>query len=333
MITDPKTSPISLALSEQKPLEYVLYFDSIYQRYGKKVILENVDLRLRPGEFLSVVGPSGCGKSTLLRLITGQEQPKEAIRFEILGKPGGFPDARRGVVFQEYSLQPHLTLLRNVMLGLELQAKPWQIFSPSWRRRAKDMAVQYLTWMRLNDALDKYPGELSGGMRQRAAIAQTLVTLEPNKNPQILCMDEAFSALDAGTRQDLQVLMLELWKEYKITVVFVTHNLEEAVYLGTRLIVLSPNWDSDLGKNRIQGSRIVRDMALSPLAMKTEWKQSQRFVKIVAEVRETIMNPKYRQHVDDFNKDIFLHPDFLLTFVEGESKKNGCSGSRSWGSE
>ena len=321
MITDPKNSPIVPATISAAP-NYALYFDSIYHGYGDKTVLENVDFRVSQGSFVCVVGPSGCGKSTLLRLITGQEQPREARRFEILGKPGGFPDARRGVVFQEYSLQPHRTLLGNVILGLELQAKPWQLFSLSWRKKARAMAIQYLKWMRLEDALDRYPGELSGGMRQRAAIAQTLVTLEPNSNPQILCMDEAFSALDAGTRQDLQVLALELWEKYHITVVFVTHNLEEAVYLGTRVVVLSQYWTSDLGDGRPQGSRIVMDKRLDPRAMRTSWKQSPEFAKIVAEIREMIMNPNHRVHVDQFNQ-YSDHPDFFQTLTEAESRKNG----------
>ena len=141
-------------------------------------MLNDIDLIVSRGEFVSLVGPSGCGKSTLLKLFTGQEIVQQAKYFQVLGHLPSFPDRTRGVVFQNYGLAPHLTVLRNILLGLEFQASLLQRFSRSWWKQARDMARKYLDDMRLADASDKYPTELSGGMRQRVAIAQTLITID-----------------------------------------------------------------------------------------------------------------------------------------------------------
>jgi len=300
-----------------EPNGKVVCIDSLVHGYGPKVILNNVDLQIRKGEFVSLVGPSGCGKSTLLRLITGQEQVQDAHRFDILGKEAGLPDRRRGVVFQNYSLAPHLTVLDNVLLGLKYQASIFQLLSPGWRKQAKKISLEYLEKMRLADAIDRFPGELSGGMRQRAAIAQTLITIDFFKMPEILCMDEPYGALDSSTREDLQIFLLELWEKYKKTVIFVTHDLEEAVFLGTRVIVLSQFWKSDMPAEKQVGARIVFDSPLAPHALSTQAKKTKEFGEMVARVKDSGINDTKRQHVRDFN---LTHEDSFQTLLPGEVK-------------
>ena len=280
----------------------------------------NVDLRIRAGEFVSLVGPSGCGKSTLLKLITGQEPVQSATEFNILGQPVGPPDRKRGIVFQAYSLAEHLTVLDNIMLGLKYQASIRQLWSPKWRKEARARATEYLTKMRLEGTGYKYPRELSGGMRQRAAIAQTLITIDMFGEPEVLCMDEPYGALDASTREDLQIFILELWEKYKKTIIFVTHDLEEAVFLGSRIIVLSQFWKSDMDLSKQEGSRIVFDQPLDPHALSTKAKQAPSFVKMVKLVGDQGFKAEKRRHVDQFN---LSHPDSFQTPTIEESHKNG----------
>ena len=294
------------------------YFDP--QLGHKKLVLCNVDLRIRAGEFVSLVGPSGCGKSTLLKLITGQEPVQTATEFNILGQPVGPPDRKRGIVFQAYSLAEHLTVLDNIMLGLKYQAGVRQLWSPSWRKQVRERAMEYLIKMRLEGNDYKYPRELSGGMRQRAAIAQTLITIDEFSEPEILCMDEPFGALDDNTREDLQIFMLELWEKYKKTIIFVTHDLNEAVFLGSRIIVLSQFWKSDMDSSKQEGSRIVFDQPLDPHALSTKAKQERSFIKMVKIVRDQGFKPEKRRHVDQFN---LSHPDSFQTPTIEESRKNG----------
>ncbi len=280
-----------------------------------RTVLNDIDLIVSRGEFVSLVGPSGCGKSTLLKLFTGQEIVQQARHFEVLGHLPCFPDRTRGVVFQNYGLAPHLTVLRNILLGLEFQASLLQRFSRSWWKQAGDMAQKYLVDMRLSDASDKYPTELSGGMRQRAAIAQTLITIDLFGMPDLICMDESYGALDASTREDLQIFILKLWEKYKKTVIFVTHNLEEAVFLGTRVIVLSQFWTSDLPAAQEEGSRIIMDIPLEPHAMSTEVKQTAEFKALTKYILERGFNPKQRLHVAEFNADL-RHPNAFSSLTK-----------------
>jgi NitT/TauT family transport system ATP-binding protein len=282
------------------------YFDPSVGRV--RTVLNDIDLIVSRGEFVSLVGPSGCGKSTLLKLFTGQEIVQQAKNFEVLGHLPSFPDRSRGVVFQNYGLAPHLTVLRNILLGLEFQASLLQRFSPSWWKQARGMARKYLDDMRLTDASKKYPTELSGGMRQRVAIAQTLITIDLFGMPELICMDESYGALDASTREDLQIFILKLWEKYKKTVVFVTHNLEEAVFLGTRVIVLSQFWTSDQPAAQQEGSRIIMDIPLEPHAMSTEVKQTAEFKELTKYILDRGFNPKQRLHVAQFNADL-RHPN------------------------
>ena len=188
--------------SEASIPAYKLMVDDVYKAYGDKQILENVDLRVREGEFCSVVGPSGCGKSTLLRLILGQEKP-DSGHVLIDGRPVSNPNQDRGIVFQKYSLFPNLTVLQNVMMYFRMNSS---VFAKPAQSEI-DEAMHYLKRVHLQDSPHKYPHELSGGMQQRAAIAQALIA-----KPKILLMDEPFGALDPHTREDLQLFLLECWK-------------------------------------------------------------------------------------------------------------------------
>lgn len=201
--------------------------------YGDAVILENIDLRVKEGEFCTMVGMSGCGKTTFLRMILGEENPTEG---EILmaGKPlPAEPGPERGVVFQRYSVFPHLTVLGNVMFGLELKrgGALGRAFG-AVRRRLVEEAMAMLEQVGLAASADKYPADLSGGMQQRLALAQALIT-----KPRVLLLDEPFGALDPGIRADMHELVLRLWRETGLTVFMVTHDIEEGFYLGTRLLV------------------------------------------------------------------------------------------------
>ena len=317
---------------KSKPLtngKEALHIESCYHGYkdpqlGRvKRVLSNIDLIIDPGEFTCLVGPSGCGKSTLLKLVTGQERVQRARHFEVLGEPVGFPDRRRGVVFQQYTLLPDLSVARNVKLGMELQAKTSDLFRPSWHREANKIAEKYLKQMRLADAAQKYPQELSGGMRQRVAIAQTLVTIEMFGTPYVLCMDEPFGALDPGTREDMQVLILQLWEKYKMTVVFVTHDLEEAAFLSSRLLVLSQYWKSDTNDGKeLAGSKIIMDIPLEKRAMSTEVKKTAQFGELIQHVREVGFNPNHRRHVAEFDADL-RHPKSFQTLSFEDDHKNG----------
>ena len=186
----------------------------------QRPILSDIDLDIEAGEFVSIVGQTGCGKSTLLRLILGEQTPTRGRVF-VGGKERTQPDPTCGYVPQKYSLFPDRTVLGNVTFGLK---------GPDARREALRMLRR--TGLQESDA-GKYPHQLSGGMQQRVAIAQALVM-----NPPVLLMDEAFSALDPGTRAGMQQLIKELWQESGTTIVFVTHNTREAVWLGTRVIAL-----------------------------------------------------------------------------------------------
>ncbi len=277
-----------------------LHLQDVRKSYGSNLVLDDVDLSIEQGEFCTVVGPSGCGKSTLLRLILGQETQDNG---EILigGEPAGPPDIRRGVVYQKYSLFPHLTVLDNVLMGKRVDS-----FS---KLTSEDVerAKAYLTRVKLGDSLHKYPHELSGGMQQRVAVIQTLFV-----NPQVVLMDEPFGALDPGTREDLQMLMLELWEEHRMTVLFVTHDLEEALFLGTRLIVLSQYYDNDKSSQEDGGAKVVMDLNIKDdqKAYSTAAKYSEQFQDLLQQVRQDGFDPSYRQRVADFN---LKHPHSFRT--------------------
>ncbi|BBP76708.1 MULTISPECIES: ABC transporter ATP-binding protein [Pseudomonas] len=232
--------------------------NNLWQQYGDHVVLEGLNLSIAEGEFCTLVGTSGCGKSTFLRLLLGQER---ASRGEILldGQPlSSEPDPSRGVVFQRYSVFPHLSVLDNVALGLELPRAPLlgRLFGPR-KRAAREQAAVLLHRVGLGHALDKYPAQLSGGMQQRLAIAQALIM-----KPRVLLLDEPFGALDPGIRKDMHVLLLELWRETRLTVFMVTHDLSEGFSLGTRLMVFDKVRIDPHAPNAY-GARITYDLPLN----------------------------------------------------------------------
>ena len=209
-----------------------IIFDKVWKEYGDHVVLERIDITIEPRSFVALVGPSGCGKTTFLRMLLGEEAP---TRGSILvdGEPLRVePDSDRGVVFQRYSVFPHLTVLQNVMVGREFEKSRFigKLFGDA-RRKAAEEAAALLEAVGLKGHENKYPAALSGGMQQRLALAQAL-----NRKPKILLLDEPFGALDPGIRADIHVLIRKIWNENDLTVVMVTHDLSEAFRLGTRVI-------------------------------------------------------------------------------------------------
>ena len=224
--------------------------------YGSppRTILHAIDLEIHEGEFVCVLGQTGCGKSTLLRLILGSEHPSSG-RILIDGREHKQPDRARGYVPQKYSLFPDKTVLDNITFGAEVsEFSLWAHLTPRYLppprgipRRGSQLSPAHRAHE--SDA-SKYPDQLSGGMQQRVAIAQALMT-----NPRILLMDEAFSALDPGTRRGMQRLIRDLWKSTGTTILFVTHNMREALELGSRIVVLSK-------ESPDQGSTITLDLGI-----------------------------------------------------------------------
>lgn len=215
----------------------------------EQIVLQDINLKVGEGEFLCIVGPSGCGKTTLLRMIAGLDFPTAGHILEGDIKISG-PSRERGYVFQQYSLFPWLNVLENVTFGLELRGMEAE------ERQLK--ATEYLKMVGLSQSENSYPRELSGGMKQRVAIARSLVN-----DPNLLLMDEPFSALDVQTRHKLQEELVRIWKEEQKTIIFVTHNVDEAVFLADRVVVLSRNPGKIIKSFQINMERI-RDRSSSP---------------------------------------------------------------------
>ncbi|MFE4240702.1 ABC transporter ATP-binding protein [Peribacillus butanolivorans] len=188
-------------------------------------VLDEINIEVEKGSFVSIVGPSGCGKSTLLYLIAGLDKADKG-EIRVAGKKVMKPGPERVVVFQEAGLFPWLTVLENVTYGLKLKKMP--------KEEAKSRALDILKMVHLSRYVDSYPHQLSGGMKQRVAIARALVM-----EPDILLMDEPFSALDEQTRMVLHKELLEIWRKTKVTIFFVTHNIREAVQLSEKIIVFA----------------------------------------------------------------------------------------------
>lgn len=194
-------------------------------RKGETVALNGVSLDIKENEFICVVGPSGCGKSTLLNIIAGLLEPTSGS-VSVDGKIVEGPGPERGVVFQQYALFPWLTVLKNVEFGLKLKGITGE--------QATQEAMRYLKMVDLEQFANSYPKELSGGMKQRVAIARAYAV-----NPQVLLMDEPFGALDAQTRTQLQTELLETWEKERKTCFFITHDVDEAIILAQKVIIMS----------------------------------------------------------------------------------------------
>jgi NitT/TauT family transport system ATP-binding protein len=233
---------------------------------GNVTALENIDLSLRPGEFVSLIGPSGCGKSTLLRVIGDLIEPSSGT-VTVNGKPA--KQARRdhdyGIVFQDSVLFDWRTVAKNIQLPLELLG--WD------RRRRKQRVDEMLELVELTSFADHDPWQLSGGMQQRVSIARALAF-----EPALLLMDEPFGALDEMTRERLNLELLSIWQKLSSTVVFVTHSISEAVFLSTRVVVMSPR------PGRIAG---LVDVDL-PYPRTVETREEPRFFELVTDVRELL---------------------------------------------
>ncbi|MGN0902787.1 MAG: ABC transporter ATP-binding protein [Succinivibrio sp.] len=230
---------------------------NLWKEYGQTVVLEKINVKINRGEFITVIGTSGCGKSTFLKLILGTEQcSRGQLLFE--GKPiSKEPNEERGIVFQKYSVFPHMTVLENVMVARTFEESNFLGFiSGSKKKEIRAEAEQMLEKVGLSHALKRYPSELSGGMQQRLAIAQALM-----KKPKILLLDEPFGALDPGIRKDMHQLIHDLWKQNNLTIFMVTHDLSEGFKLGSRLWVFDKIKSAKTHKNTL-GSTITYDMKL-----------------------------------------------------------------------
>lgn len=236
----------------------LLSLKNLWVEYGEKVVLERISLDIAEGSFVSIIGPSGAGKSSLLRVVLGQEKPtRGTITLDGAPLPPECgPD--RGVVFQRYSVFPHLTVLGNTLLGLEFSASPFtaRLFG-SARRAAISEAEAMLEQVGLADSRHLYPAQMSGGMQQRLAIAQALI-----KRPRILLLDEPFGALDPGIRKDMHALITRLWREHGLTIIMVTHDIKEAFSLGTRVLTLDKRRHDPHAPQRY-GAAVVYDLELT----------------------------------------------------------------------
>ena len=237
---------------------------------GPMVALNGVDLDIKENEFICVVGPSGCGKSTLLNIIAGL-LPATSGAVYVDGKKVEGTGTERGVVFQQYALFPWLTVIKNVMFGLKLKGMS--------NEEARETAMKYLKKVGLEEFADSYPKELSGGMKQRVAIARAYAV-----QPEVLLMDEPFGALDAQTRTRLQSELLLTWENERKTCFFITHDVEEAIILATRVVIMSAR------PGRI---RDIVDIDI-PYPRDQETKMSPRFM----ELKNYIWKQVYQEYLE-----------------------------------
>lgn len=233
---------------------------NLWKKYGDQVVLERINVSVQEGEFVTLVGASGCGKSTFLKMLLGTESPSQGELLMDGKQIRDEPDRDRGIVFQQYSVFPHMTVLENVMAtkAFACRGVTGYLFGKQ-RKAAREEALEMLDKVGLSQSQDKYPSALSGGMQQRLAIAQAFLA-----KPRILLLDEPFGALDPGIRQDMHALVLDLWKAYKMTVFMVTHDIKEGFYLGTRLWVFDKNRDDPHAPGRF-GASITFDIPVGKI--------------------------------------------------------------------
>lgn len=246
--------------------------------YGNKknttLAVDHVDFEILENEFVCIVGPSGCGKSTLLKMISGLDEISDgAIILDDRSLNG--PGADRGMVFQSYSLFPWMTVEKNIEFGLKLKKTP--------KDEKEKIVTKYLQLMGLEQFRKSYPKELSGGMKQRVAIARALAN-----SPEVLLMDEPFGALDPQTKADMQLLMRKIWQKERPTVIFITHDIEEAVFLSTRIYVMSA-----------RPGKIIADVPdYLPYDRDLELKDSKEFIELRKKVN-AILHSKEQTEVEE----------------------------------
>lgn len=231
---------------------------------GDTLAMDDVNINVLENEFVCIVGPSGCGKSTLLRMVAGLDEISEG-NIIIQDRNIVGPGADRGMVFQAYTLFPWMTVAENIKFGLKLRKVP--------KNEQEEIVDKYLKVIKLEKFRNSYPKELSGGMKQRVAIARALAN-----SPEVLLMDEPFSALDPQTKADMQLLMRQIWQVEKPTVLFVTHDIEEAVFLSSKIYVLTSR-PGTVKKEVPVFLPYERDLSL---------KDSEQFIKIRKEVNGLI---------------------------------------------
>ena len=283
---------------------YALEVRGVSHWFGSKRVLHDVNLRIAAGQFVALVGPSGCGKSTLLRAILGTHPPRQGeILAEGIRIKG--PSRHVGIVYQDYSLYPFLTAQENVAIGpmFDRTSLPFRFFQfYKWwllRRRHMQQAAELLEKVALKDAAGSYPGEMSGGMRQRVAVAQALIM-----RPKILLLDEPFGALDEATREELQVMLLTLYQENLAakrqgehpphTILIVTHELNEALYVSDRVVGLS-----QYHENGRQGATIVYDRA-APVFHPNDPRDFSVLVAQKEELRTAVFDPDFIEKHDQY---------------------------------
>ena len=203
---------------------------------GEYIVLDNVNLKIQQGEFICIIGHSGCGKSTLLNMVSGFSQPSSGT-VTLNGKPIGKPGPDRMVVFQGYALLPWLTAYENIYLAVNS-------VNPEMAKNEKDDIVRsHLAMVGLSEAADKLPGQISGGMKQRVAIARAL-----SIRPEVLILDEPFGALDAITKEELQEELLKIWNQNRCTVLMITHDIDEALFLADKLVMMTNGPAANIGE-------------------------------------------------------------------------------------
>ncbi len=260
---------------------------------GHHTVFSGLDLTIANGEFVTIVGQTGCGKSTLLKLLLGSEKPTEG-RVLVDGEVVSQPDRDRGYVPQKYSLFPDKTVLHNVAFGPLIETwAPHKLLSLSrlsYRKQVHQESLGYILRVGLKERdANKYPDQLSGGMQQRVAIAQALIM-----KPKLLLMDEAFSALDPATRTDMQRLIRSIWGETGTTVVFVTHNLAEAIFLANRVVLLAKDDQRD-------HSHVALDLRIPDYIRKPDgYPRQEELQALIHQVETVALGARLEKHMAEF---------------------------------
>ncbi len=233
-----KNTQINQVLAQKK--ENFLVIDGVSKIYptsqGPYTVIDGVDLKVREGEFVCIIGHSGCGKSTLLNMVSGFNTPTDGVVF-LQDQPITEPGPDRMMVFQNYCLLPWLSVFENVYLAVD------SVFTTKTTAEKRAIVKEHLAMVGLTEAADKKPSQISGGMKQRVAIARAL-----SIRPQVLILDEPFGALDAITKEELQEELLQIWQEHQVTVLMITHDIDEALFLADRLVMMTNGPAANIGE-------------------------------------------------------------------------------------